>query len=84
MKEREKIGRKIVVKTQRKSHGGKGKERGGKTGKIATVSMVFPSGEETEPEVYKAPTFRALQRMLRRLGLIPTHVSLKSKGTTIF
>ena len=75
----------IVVQTQRKSHGGTGKQRGPKTGKKGTIYVSRRhESEEVYGEPISAPTFKALKRLLRATGLIPTQIVIKKKGETCF
>lgn len=75
----------IVVQTQRKSHGGTGKQRGPHTGKKGTIFVTRPhQNEEMFEKPFSAPTFTALKRLLRATGLIPTNVPINKKGQTLF
>lgn len=85
MREREKIGRKVVVKTHRKhGNGAKGGGRKGQTGKRGIIYQLDPGGTQTELARFDRPTFKALSRALFDSGLVPSHVSIKSNGETVF
>ena len=75
----------IVIQTQRKSHGGIGKQRGPKTGKKGTIFVTRPQqNEEMYNKPFSAPTFTALKKLLRATGLIPSSVTINKKGQTSF
>ncbi|MBP9749651.1 MAG: hypothetical protein KBD21_02890 [Candidatus Pacebacteria bacterium] len=83
MFEHTKLGRRVVVKTQRKAHGGTGKNRRGQTGKIG-ILYVTRNGTEEEYARFTEPTFTELQRQLRATNLVPSYVTLNKTGDTLF
>jgi len=72
---------KICVTTQRL---GARKRRPAKNMKTGLIIHVFPDGREEEVVRETATTFKSLSKKLRSTGLIPTHVTIKKYGTTIF
>lgn len=85
MYEREPLGRWVDVKSFRKGHGGKGKERSGKTGKRGYLYSTNADGtEKLECDTGKCATFDEVQGKLRSTNLLPTDVALKHPGETSF
>lgn len=85
MREKEQLGRKVVVKAYRKhGNGAIGSDRKGQSGKRGIIYEL--NGENGEKELirFERPTFKALSKMLFGTGLIPRHVSIKSSGETVF
>lgn len=73
-----------VIKTRRKSKGGKRDGRHGHTGKVGIVYRL-ENGERKE-EVFRAegPTLKHVARLLRNPGPVPTWVRIDSEGETFF
>jgi hypothetical protein len=75
----------IVIKAYRKGRGGKGKQRSGKTGKRGYLYRVHADGTETlEFETRRCATFDEAQGLLRSTNLIPTSITIKHPGETVF
>jgi len=84
-KEPEPLGRKIIVKTDRKEgNGGKGGGRKGNTGKKATIVERDSEGKETTLAECKGSTFVDLKRKIRKTGYVPSYVQINSSGETLF
>ncbi len=83
MYDREPLGRRVVIKQQRKAHGGQGTERSGNTGKIG-ILYITKNGVEVEHMQCRAWTYAHVQKKLRATNLIPTDVALKHPGETSF
>lgn len=85
MKERECLGRTIVVKSYRKSgNGAVGGGRKGNSGKKGTIYGTDESGKEVILAQCRAPTFRELSRELFATKLVPSGISIQRKGETRF
>lgn len=83
--EREKLGRRIVVKTDRKEgNGAKGGGRKGNSGKKATIFQIDDRGKETELALCRAGTFTELKRDLYRTGHVPNYVQISKDHETLF
>lgn len=80
-----KLGRKIVIKTDRKEgNGGKGGGRKGNTGKKAIVSAIDEHGVATELIRCKGGTFTELKKNLYNSGFVPRYVDIRKGQETMF
>jgi hypothetical protein len=85
MKEREKLGRKVVVTTYRKhGNGAVGGGRRGQSGKRGIIYSVAADGTETELAQREGPTFKKLSKKLFATKFIPPYVAINRSGETIF
>lgn len=84
MQERKQLGRKVVIKSSTKGHSGKGSKKGAKTGKFGTLYKTNHLGNLEVCYWATEPNLKKLQKSLRSTNLIPTHVTLNSKGETTF
>lgn len=83
--ERAQLGRKIVIKTDRKEgNGAKGGGRKGNTGKKATVYQVDNGGAPIELAECRGSTFTDLKRNLYKTGFVPNYVEIKKSEETLF
>ncbi|MCA9354877.1 MAG: hypothetical protein KC877_05135 [Candidatus Kaiserbacteria bacterium] len=76
-----KLGRRVVIKAKTKSKAGK--DHSGSSGKEG-VLYVTVEGQEVEKARVAGPNSKFVQRKLRSTGLIPTYVTLKNYGETVF
>ncbi|HSE35539.1 MAG TPA: hypothetical protein VLB83_05460 [Candidatus Paceibacterota bacterium] len=84
MKEHALLERTVVVKAFRKSKGTIADGRKGNTGKKGVIYGTDAEGKRVELAVCRGATFRDLSRKLFETGLVPRHVTIKSKGETRF
>lgn len=74
----------VVFKTKRKSKGGKRDGRHGHTGKVGIIYRCSNGKRGEELHRVNGPNFKEVSRELRRLGNIPTSVTLSSREDTYF
>jgi hypothetical protein len=85
MKEREKLGRKVVVKTFRKhGNGAVGGGRRGQSGKKGTIYSIAVDGTLTELAYEEGTSFTDLSQKLFATKFIPLYVAIKRSGETFF
>lgn len=85
MREEDRLGRKVVIRTHRKyGNGAKGGGRKGETGKRGTIYQIGPDGKQTVLARNKGTTFKDLAKKLFKTGFIPRHVAINPSGATFF
>jgi hypothetical protein len=85
MRDRELLGRKVVVKTWRKKgNGAIGSDRKNSSGKMGIIYQVDDQGKKSELARCTGTTFKDLSRKLFSTGFIPRCISISSSGETIF
>lgn len=85
MRDREMLGRVVVIKTRRKhGNGAVGGGRKNSSGKTGIIYQVGEDGKRTELARANGTTFTDLSRQLFKTELIPRDVTINSSGETAF
>ena len=84
MRDKEALGRVVVIGTQRKGNGAVGGGRKGKSGKKGVIYQLDNKGQRTELGRASGSTMKDLSRNLRATGHIPQYVTLNNYGETSF